>query len=80
MIETKNNLKIINSDSFIESNNFEDNYVDCVITDSPYFIDKLDNHWSYDKIMNDKKNSHIKHLPKGIKLDKKRVKKFMIII
>ena len=37
-------------------------------------LDKLDNKWSADDISNDKKNSHIKHLPKGMKFDKKQVK------
>jgi len=52
----------------------QDNSIDCVITDPPYFIDKLDNAWSSTEIKNDKKNSHIKHLPKGMKFDKSQVK------
>ena len=52
----------------------DDNSIDCVITDPPYFIDKLDKKWSVEKINNDKKNSHISHLPKGMKFDKKQVK------
>ena len=52
----------------------ENNSIDCVITDPPYFIDKLDNKWSSDKVNKDVKNSHIKHLPKGMKFDKKQVK------
>ena len=53
---------------------FEDNSIDCVITDPPYFIDKLDNNWSSKEIKEDTKNSHIKHLPKGMKFDKEQVK------
>lgn len=52
----------------------EDSTIDCVITDPPYFIDKLDDKWSAQKIQEDEKNSHIKHLPKGMKFDKKQVK------
>ena len=52
----------------------DNNSIDCVITDPPYFIDKLDNNWSSKQIKEDKKNSHIKHLPKGMKFDKKQVK------
>jgi site-specific DNA-methyltransferase (adenine-specific) len=53
----------------------DDNSIDLVLTDPPYFIDKLDNKWSSDDINSDKKNSHIKHLPKGMKFDKKQVKR-----
>ena len=58
-----------------EIEKLKDNSIDCIITDPPYFIDKLDNKWCYSKISNDKKNSHIKHLPKGMKFDKNQVKK-----
>jgi site-specific DNA-methyltransferase (adenine-specific) len=66
---------ILNSDCMIELNKLEDNSIDCVITDPPYFIDKLDNNWSSSEINKDKKNSHIKHLPKGMKFDKSQIKK-----
>jgi site-specific DNA-methyltransferase (adenine-specific) len=52
----------------------EDNSIDCVITDPPYFIDQLDNKWSSKNINKDVKNSHITHLPKGMKFDKNQVK------
>ena len=52
----------------------ENNSIDLILTDPPYFIDKLDNNWSSKKVNSDKKNSHIKHLPKGMKFDKKQVK------
>ena len=45
-----------------ELKKLEDNSIDCVITDPPYFIDKLDNNWSSNEVNNDVKNSHIKHL------------------
>ena len=51
----------------------KDNSIDCVITDPPYFIDKLDNKWDSKKVKDDY-NSHIKHLPKGMKFSKKQVK------
>ena len=68
-------IKIINIDCMIELSKMEDNSIDCIITDPPYFIDKLDNNWSSIEINNDEKNSHIKHLPKGMKFDKSQVKK-----
>lgn len=66
--------KIIHNDCVLELEKFEDNSIDCVITDPPYFIDKLDNSWSTSEIKKDVKNSHIKHLPKGMKFDKNQVK------
>ena len=73
--DVKDNIVILNNDCMIELSKLEDNSIDCVITDPPYFIDKLDNNWSSDNINEDKKNSHIKHLPKGMKFDKSQVKK-----
>ena len=66
---------IINGDCIEELKKLEDNSIDCVITDPPYFIDKLDHKWSSEEIAADKKNSHIRHLPKGMKFDKSQVKK-----
>jgi site-specific DNA-methyltransferase (adenine-specific) len=66
-------IKIINNDCIAELIKLEDNSVDCIITDPPYFIDKLDNIWDHTKIY-DEPNSHIKHLPKGMKFDKSQVK------
>lgn len=70
-----NNIKIKNADCMVELNKLEDNSIDCVITDPPYFIDKLDNKWSSSVVNSDIKNSHIIHLPKGMKFDKSQVKK-----
>jgi site-specific DNA-methyltransferase (adenine-specific) len=67
-------LELYNDDCLKKLEGFEDNSIDCVITDPPYFIDKLDNKWSSKEIKEDTKNSHIKHLPKGMKFDKEQVK------
>ena len=69
-----NNITLINNDCMKELIKLEDNYIDCVITDPPYFIDKLNNNWNSNDINNDVKNSHITHLPKGMKFDKSQVK------
>ena len=69
-----NTIHILNANCMSELEKLDDNSIDCVITDPPYFIDKLDNKWSSNAVNNDKKNSHIKHLPKGMKFDKKQVK------
>lgn len=68
------NIYIINNNCLEEMSKLGDNTIDCVITDPPYFIDKLDNQWSSSDIKNDKKNSHVTHLPKGMKFDKTQVK------
>ena len=73
-INVYDNITILNGDCMIELHNLEDNSIDCVITDPPYFIDKLDNNWSSTDVNTDVKNSHIKHLPKGMKFDKSQVK------
>jgi site-specific DNA-methyltransferase (adenine-specific) len=73
-VEKKEEIIILHNDCLIELEKLEDNSIDCVITDPPYFIDKLDNAWSSIQIESDKKNSHIKHLPKGMKFDKSQVK------
>lgn len=71
---TEKEIIILNADCMVELNKLEDNSIDCVITDPPYFIDKLDNNWSSKEVNSDVKNSHIKHLPKGMKFDKSQVK------
>lgn len=72
---SKPNIKIINNDCMNELKKLKDESIDCVITDPPYFIDKLDDNWSTTQIKNDVKNSHIKHLPKGMKFDKNQVER-----
>ena len=67
-------VEIYNDDCLIRMNELSDNSIDCIITDPPYFIDKLDAKWDSEAIQKDKANSHIKHLPKGMKFDKKQVK------
>lgn len=67
-------IKIFNCDCMLGLLELEDNSIDFIITDPPYFLDKLDNNWNVENIKNDIKNSHITHLPKGMKFDKKQVK------
>jgi|TARA_B100001971_G_scaffold98334_1_gene90853 site-specific DNA-methyltransferase (adenine-specific) len=67
-------INIINDNSLKYLETIDDNSIDLIVTDPPYFIDKLDNNWNSKKITNRKNNSHIKHLPKGMKFDKKQVK------
>jgi len=74
MIENTNETILINGDSLVEIQKLEDNSIDCVITDPPYFIGKLNDKWNAAEIKADEANSHIKHLPKGMKFDKNQVK------
>lgn len=71
----KNGIKLFNDNSLEKIKSFDDNSIDCIITDPPYFIDGFDNKWDSTKINGSVPNSHIKHLPKGMKFDKKQVKK-----
>ena len=68
------NIILLHNDCMKEVIKLDNNSIDCIITDPPYFIDKLDSNWSVDDIKQDKKNSHVKHLPKGMKFDKNQVK------
>jgi site-specific DNA-methyltransferase (adenine-specific) len=73
--QNNRDIVIVNNDCMKELEKLNDNSIDCVITDPPYFIDKLDNNWNSQSINDDVKNSHIKHLPKGMKFHKSQVKK-----
>ena len=52
------NITLLHNDCMKEVIKLEDNSIDCIITDPPYFIDKLDQNWSTKDIKEDKKNSH----------------------
>jgi len=71
---SKKNYIIFNENCMEKIKSFPEKSIDCIITDPPYFIDGFDNKWDSGKIKNAKPNSHIKHLPKGMKFDKKQVK------
>jgi site-specific DNA-methyltransferase (adenine-specific) len=72
--QNASNIVILNNDCMKELDKLDDNSIDLVLTDPPYFIDKLDNNWSSQDVNEDVKNSHIKHLPKGMKFEKSQVK------
>ena len=48
----KNPIKIYLGDCLKKLDSMKDNSIDCVITDPPYFIDKLDNKWDSKKVKN----------------------------
>ncbi len=68
--------KIICADTLKILPEIESNSIDVVLTDPPYFLDKLDNNWDYNKVSN-KNNQHtIKSLPAGMKFDREQGKRF----
>jgi site-specific DNA-methyltransferase (adenine-specific) len=67
-------LLLVNDDCEKVLVELEDSSIDCIITDPPYFIDKLDNNWNSKDLEDSQPNSHIKHLPKGMKFDKLQTK------
>lgn len=55
----------------------EDNSIDLVLTDPPYFLDKMDNKWSHKTVSTLTDYCHtIKSLPPGMKFDKEQGKRF----
>lgn len=54
----------------------EANSIDVVLTDPPYFLDKLDNNWNYEEVSNQSNQYIIKSLPAGMKFDREQGKKF----
>lgn len=68
--------KIICGDSLKILPQIESNSIDVVLTDPPYFLDKLDNNWDYKKISNQNNQYVIKSLPAGMKFDREQGKRF----
>ncbi len=68
--------KIICSDTLEALPQIESGSIDVVLTDPPYFLDKLDNNWNYDKVSNKSNQYAIKSLPAGMKFDREQGKKF----
>lgn len=75
MVEFKNKKyinQIFHSDALQLLPELEESSIDLVLTDPPYFLDKLDNKWSPEEVEN-KKNLHaVKSLPAGMKFDKEQ--------
>ncbi|GIU69768.1 MAG: modification methylase HindIII [Candidatus Woesearchaeota archaeon] len=46
--------------------------IDIVITDPPYFLDRLDSEWNDEKINNENNQRIVKSLPAGMKFDKRQ--------
>jgi len=68
--------KIILGDALSVMSEMDEKSVDIVLTDPPYFLDKLDNNWEHKKVSNKKNQQVIKSLPAGMKFDRNQGLKF----
>lgn len=68
--------KILCGDALKLLPKIESSSIDVVLTDPPYFLDKLDNNWNHEKISNQDNQYVIKSLPAGMKFDREQGKKF----
>jgi len=64
--------KIVCADAIDFLPKLTDSSVDLVLTDPPYFLDKLDNNWSHKKVSNKKNQYIVKSLPAGMRFDKEQ--------
>ena len=64
--------KIINEDALKVLSMLADNSVDLVLTDPPYFLDKMDDSWDEKKVASTKYHHVIKSLPAGMKFDREQ--------
>ena len=68
--------KIICADALELLAQIEKDSIDVVLTDPPYFLDKLDNNWNYEEVSNKNNQYAIKSLPAGMKFDREQGKRF----
>lgn len=67
---------IIEGDSLEVLAGMDDNFVDVVLTDPPYFLDKLDNQWDVAKVNHRKNCRVVKSLPAGMKFSQQQGRQF----
>lgn len=69
--------KIICGDSLFLLKELPENTIDVVLTDPPYFLDKLDNEWSQQKVSRRLKSQLVvQSLPAGMKFDREQGQRF----
>ena len=76
LTKKQKNNNIVHGDSLVELKKMPENLVDLVLTDPPYFLDKMDNNWRHDIVRNSKNQQVIKSLPAGMKFDREQGKRF----
>ena len=64
--------KIICADTLEFLPKLESNSIDIALTDPPYFLDKFDNNWDYERVSNNSNQYTIKSLPAGMKFDREQ--------
>lgn len=71
------NIEIFNEDCFQLMSRIQDDSIDMVLTDPPYFIDQMDDSWSSENIKRGQKKSRVVGgMPVGMKFDKMQSKRF----
>lgn len=68
--------KIIHGDSLRVLSMLDNNSIDLVLTDPPYFLDKMDDRWDEKKVASTKYHHVIKSLPAGMKFDREQGENF----
>lgn len=68
--------KIIHGDTLQVLSTIDNNSIDLVLTDPPYFLDKMDDRWDEKKVGSTKYHHVVKSLPAGMKFDREQGKKF----
>ena len=68
--------KIICADTLKLLPKIDESSIDVVLTDPPYFLDKLDNNWNHEEVSNQNNQYTIKSLPAGMKFDRGQGKRF----
>jgi len=72
-MKNKNFLnKIIHGGALEILPKLETNSIDIVLTDPPYFLDKMDKNWKHKVVSNKRNQQQIKSLPAGMKFDRKQ--------
>ncbi|MBI3335100.1 MAG: site-specific DNA-methyltransferase [Candidatus Portnoybacteria bacterium] len=66
---------IIHGDALEVLSIIDDGMIDVVVTDPPYFLDKLDNHWRNEIVSSAKYHHTVKSLPAGMKFDREQGKR-----
>lgn len=76
MKNKKINNRLLCGDSFKLLKLIENNSIDVVLTDPPYFLDRLDNDWDPSKVLDKRNQQVVTSLPSGMKFDRDQGKKF----
>src|SRR3990170_7558883 len=68
--------KVIRGDALEVLAKLGDGSIDLVLTDPPYFLDKMDNNWNHKVVESTNNHYVIKSLPAGMKFDREQGKNF----